>query len=274
MWPNIRQSILQSVQTLQHTYSTHSRLAFNTGLFFILIGTTAGLLVDYIYAIVTNSPDFFSTASSIRNFRTISQCLSLGLAMAVMSSSLIAVHLQQGKLPANGMKFAEGIPAPVWRLYLIGGLSLLTLFTFNRIFNNKLTSAQSYDFSSEGMIITGWGLNITDTLLQITAAGFAILVFLRSKGKITAAAKHSAIASALVSIAWMMVMNSITLTVEQAVLIPLPIIIRDEWIVLVLTLGVSVIVYAWGMLTAAAIASSAFATEPDIEFDNETHPQS
>ncbi|WP_157962934.1 hypothetical protein [Chitinophaga deserti] len=198
--------------------------------------------------------------------------LTPGIQIAMLASSLIGIHFHKGSLPANGAAFISGIPVAAWNLFVLGAFIILILFGIHETLEQMQTERYTFEnYTKLSLQLHNWLKNILGMATLMLTPFIAIRIYLKGIGyRLNAELRSSYFASAIVLYCWIQVLQTFVYVINQFITTPIALAISAEMIQYTLMGAVSVFVYLFGMLPAAAITSGIVAPETDIQFEGET----
>ncbi len=271
MWPTFRQSLLNTIQTIQDYHETHTRLARNVSFITILLISIAATALFVVAMVFYANIDLSAPGTSTLIAR-FTQGISAGQDISILSAGLIAIHLYKGSRPADGLTFTSGIPAIAWRLYSIGICIILSLYLIYHVLLHQIDINEQVE-SQQTYLLT-WALRILDFAVNLFTACMAVYIYLRGIGKIYDLSLRPAfIAATVLLYFWVRTIVTFIYMIHELITTPLTSLFSSREYSFLLFSGVSVWVYMFGIFPAAAIIVSVAAPETDIQFDGETETQ-
>ncbi|WP_341836747.1 hypothetical protein WJU16_02490 [Chitinophaga pollutisoli] len=198
MWPFVRQSLLNTVEYIQAYYETYTAAVRRTGIVFIILGTAAGLLIFLAMAYATERMDQLDAIGELSTIG-FSEGLTLGGYVMLYSSSLLAMHMYKGIVPAVGTAYSNKLPAAAKRMFLLGLLILYILFGIYELM--QLLSLFKSEFVPGNMILftlAPWFQTVFLTSLSIATAFLSVLVVFKGTGQLMHDETRSAIFAATI----------------------------------------------------------------------------
>lgn len=273
MWREASRCIINAGHTIQTFHQSHNQFIRNTGLLFIIAGTAVGMLVFLTTMLFTGNLERFTESDTMVIDIIVVDSLSAGFNSLILAGGLVAIHLHNDHLPANGLAFTSRIPAEAWKLFGAGFAIMLLLFAFF-----KGTQALAIYGGAEQPALTTniytWLEHSFYVLMQVTAAVFAVLIFMRGIGqRLSLESRPAVAASVILLFCWIQTLQGIVYCINNVIVSPISLLFPESDIYTYLQSISYITVFVFGLLPAAALASSLWNRVTEIQFDAETANQ-
>lgn len=275
MWPTFRQSILNTVENIQAMHQPYAGISRNLGIVAVILGTFIGIVAFIIITYLTEVMSVLENSGTLTT-NAFTHGLSLGALIMIISSSLIAIHLYKGSLPTDGLTFTQGIPSPANKMLYAGIAVMLIIFTLS-VITELISITGPYTVTERtynSALAFKWLQTLFANLLQAATAVVVIFVYIKGTGhSYSSNYKPAIVTAAIMLFFWIKILQIIIYLVNSVIAIPLGALFPIESLVTLLSGGVTIIVYIFGMIPAAAMAASVIQPENDIQFEGETETQ-
>lgn len=275
MWPSFRQAILNTVENIQTLHQPYARISRNVGIAAAIIGTILGIITFISITYLIDGMEMLEENDALA-LSPFNEGVSISALFIIISSSLLAIHLYKGSVPVDGLTFTQGIPAPAKRMLYAGTIIILVFFSIIILFElaaivGPYTASER---SIKGALAFKWSEALISNLSQVATAVIAILIYIKGTGNTYSSSNKSAFITAVIMLFfWIRILQIIIYLVNSVISLPLGALFPLASLTTLLSCGVTIIVYIFGMIPAAAMAASVIQPENDIQFEGETETQ-